>query len=619
MGELPNLVHNEALRTTLIGKGVLQGEMLRIQSHFRGLLEESKRVAAREREKRAQALVKRRREAATTPSEAEAGTQAQAQAQAEAGTQAEAQAQAEAGTQAEAQAQAEADTQAEAQAQAEADTQAVGAGVSSGKGGDSGIGVGISAGKGGDSGGARAGGGVDASAGIDATLTPLSDEQKAVVHEALTGKNLLVYGGAGVGKSLVVRHLDAKLNEGDKVLVVTAFTGCAAIIVHGTTLHSFSGIGLCEGSKEELAKKAFDNVNTRRRWLETNTVVIDEVSMMDDCLLEIIDHVARVCRRVDEPMGGMQVIMVGDHFQLPPVVKEGKEVLLAFEGHTWKSLQLKPMHLEQVWRQADSGEFGKLLQELRVGICSERSMELLQGCVRPRKMVEGAEDVKPTKLFPRLDEVNAENKREFAMLNTEIVEYNSEDRATCTTTPACLGNRLKDLKAPGTLQLSIGTQVMLLVNKDLPKGLGNGARGIVVDFVPTQQWVPECHHKGAPDMTNWLKQHTTLPVVRFLCAPTENIIIGPHIWDVLMGNGVQGKAYRVQLPMMHAWAFSIHKAQGMTLDYARVSIDKCFAFGQAYVAISRVRRLEDLELDVFNPQCIFADPRVREYYKSLAL
>lgn len=107
----------------------------------------------------------------------------------------------------------------------------------------------------------------------------------------------------------------------------------------------------------------------------------------------------------------------------------------------------------QVWRQADSGEFGKLLQELRVGICSERSMELLQGCVRPRKMVEGAEDVKPTKLFPRLDEVNAENKREFSMLNTEIVEYKSEDWATCPTTPACLGTRLKDLKVCEDMRL----------------------------------------------------------------------------------------------------------------------------------------------------------------------
>jgi len=100
----------------------------------------------------------------------------------------------------------------------------------------------------------------------------------------------------------------------------------------------------------------------------------------------------------------------------------------------------------QVFRQEYIGEFAKLLQELRVGICSERSMELLRGCVRPLKRVEGAENVKPTKLFPRLEKVNAENEREFALLDSDIVEYKSEDGATCRTTPAWIGTRLKDLK-----------------------------------------------------------------------------------------------------------------------------------------------------------------------------
>jgi len=302
----------------------------------------------------------------------------------------------------------------------------------------------------------QAGGGGD---GIGDAADPsvlLDEEQQLAVKLAVAGKNIFVSGGAGTGKSVVVEYLKMVLRGKGKVVAVTASTGIAAVNVGGTTLHSFSGIGLGRETKEDLVTIVRDKPHVTKRVERTDVLILDEVSMLEEEILDKVNFVFQQIRRNEEPFGGMQIIMVGDFCQLPPVGPQGKEPVFAFEGTTWTSLDLKTVILLKVWRQAESPAFVEILQEIRLGECSAKSISFLQALKQPLGEratgieATGVSGVVPTFLHSHRFNVEKKNLEEFAKIKEVPVTFISEDGGT--TSQVIMDNWLKALQVCGFSQ-----------------------------------------------------------------------------------------------------------------------------------------------------------------------
>ncbi|NXG40788.1 PIF1 helicase, partial [Psilopogon haemacephalus] len=408
----------------------------------------------------------------------------------------------------------------------------------------------------------------------------LSAEQEAVLSAVKSGKSIFFTGCAGTGKSFLLKKIVGSLSP--KSTYATASTGVAACHIGGTTLHAFAGIGSGKAPLEQCIQLA-ERPGVRQHWLACQHLIIDEISMVDGKFFDKLEAVARAVRKRDEPFGGIQLIICGDFLQLPPVCKANEETKFCFQARSWRKCIHINMELTEVRRQTDK-TFVSLLSAVRLGRCTEEVTRLLMQTAANRTERDG---ILATRLCTHKDDVEITNERRLQQLSGELHSFEALD-----SDPMLV--KLIDAQCPvgGRVELKLGAQVMLAKNLDVSQGLVNGARGVVVGF--------ENEHKG-------------LPKVRFLCGVTQ--VIKMEKWVFKGASGVH--LSRQQLPLKLAWAISIHKSQGMSLDCVEISLSRVFESGQAYVALSRARSLAGLRVLDFDPKVVRADPSVLQFYRQL--
>jgi len=420
----------------------------------------------------------------------------------------------------------------------------------------------------------------------DINIGNLSDKQKYAYECILKGENILLTGPAGVGKTVSIK-LFYKQYKNLKNIGLTSTTGISAIIIGGSTLHSYLGIGLGKDPVETLYMTIVNNDRMYKRWRDLNILVIDEVSMLSPILFDKLEHLARLIKKNDFPFGGIQLVLTGDFLQLPCVASEK----FCFQSKSWEKCINKVIYLQDIYRQDDE-IFQECLNELRVGKLTSRTKEILSSRINYK--LENKNGILPTKIYSLNRDVDYENNKELNKLvkknpELEFYQYELEYQVLKKNMKFVKDKVKKVCIAPELLELCIGAQVMLLYNIDLECKLANGSRGVVVDF------------------------QEDLPVVRFLNG--EQRIIEHQVWKI-EDNGELLMTI-TQIPLKLAFACTVHKTQGVTLDYAEIDLENIFEYGQAYVALSRVRTLEGLSIKNLDFDKVFAHPDAVEFYENL--
>lgn len=446
-----------------------------------------------------------------------------------------------------------------------------------------------------------------------ATLTP---EQKTVLYYLLRGENVFLTGGGGVGKSYLLRTLYDEFPalkqrwtrerhpDGHAAVIrpprihMCAMTGCAALLLghKTTTLHSWAGIGLGKGTVQELHAKIRRNNRARQHWLCTDLLVIDEVSMLTAELFDKLNELGKKIRGNRRPFGGIQLLIVGDFYQLPPVTKGQEELKFAFESDSWRESIQRSVELTVIQRQKDE-TFQRMLSEARVGALTKETCDALRAL---EKREWQTQKIKPTLLFPRRADVDLINQSNLSALTGRRhkykarLVYDGKIPKGFTEDDEAFQHALERFDNEGAysreMELMVDAQVMLIANTNPEAGLVNGSRGVVVGFCAS----------------------TDYPIVEFING--VRITVAPHPWPIQDYEFVS----RSQIPLQLAWAYTIHKCQGSTVDSALVDIGSgIFECGQAYVALSRLRSLEALYVYDFSPSAFRAHPRVKAFYEQL--
>lgn len=497
----------------------------------------------------------------------------------------------------------------------------------------------------------------------------LSPDQRRALEMVLDGKHVLITGPGGTGKTYLIRRIIKRLLYKGKLPAVVALTGAAAALmtdIGARTLHSWGGIlARDDVPAENKARRVVRRREIRDRWRETDVLVVDEISMMSPRLAVDLDVIAKQVRgsqrgyeeRLTQPFGGLQMVFIGDFFQLPPVVPQGSDKTFVFETTASERSRgyLPPFSrvirskkqvvvLKKNFRQADDEMYLSMLNRARYGTITDEDAAMLRRRLishlihtgeNPRDMV-----VKPTWLLPTRRQVEDINKREMAKLDesTEIAyspvtmrkriiylgggkagkEVLGEEEEPGTIPPEtvvtweALTSQPKDFLDPEEdddptinpgritektavqesdksgqydpeLKLRIGAQVMITANLNLKEGIVNGTRGVV----------------------EILKRDSVTVILR----NNKKIVIKPRVFET-----AHTKIGRKQIPLVPAWAVTIHKSQGQTLDCAEIALgERIFADGQAYVALSRVKSLDGLFLRSFRRTAIRASPTVSAF------
>lgn len=414
-----------------------------------------------------------------------------------------------------------------------------------------------------------------------------SPEQREAFEAIENGESIFLTGPGGTGKSFLIREIvDEIPKRTGKVVAVTAMTGCAALLLgrFAKTLHGWAGIGLGKGTAQSLAQGIRKKAPLAKRWRDTNLLIIDEVSMLTPLLLEMLDEIAKILRRSQRPFGGLQVVFVGDFLQLPPISKDGV-TRFAFESPVWTTLVKRTIHLKQMFRQQDS-VFQGILDEARMGSLSKESIQILENRINQDYKKE---KIQPTILFTRrmdVEEINTSHLDKLPGISKTFSAVTNPSKHPPSEILATTDKMDKDGMYVPTLTLKEGAQVMLVANLDMESQLCNGSRGVVVGF---------------QDNTNW-------PIVEFKSGIR---VVEPHLWE----SDHTPPITRSQIPLRLAYALTIHKSQGATLDCALVDVGpSTFEYGQAYVALSRVRNLEGLYIFDICPRAFRAHPLVKSFY-----
>lgn len=412
----------------------------------------------------------------------------------------------------------------------------------------------------------------------------LSAQQEKVCDAIGRGRNVLVTGAAGTGKSTILNWMKKKY--GERGIAVTASTGIAAVNVGGLTINSWAGLGLADDSPERIAAKIqhMEWPTVRDRIKNCMRLAIDEVSMISAHLLNLIDAVFKIVRDNPAPFGGIQMIFFGDFLQLPPVIKgmeEQRAGIFAFQSRAWAACNVAVAMLTQVFRQADA-EFSTALNSCRVADYTPA----LAGILRARyRAVDPNPEKKPVIIHTHNKDVDEINRVELEKIKEPEQKYAAIDTGKEGPVKMLQQNCL----APTELVIKIGARVMLLWNVNTSIGLANGSVGTVTRIA----------------------EYTRRPWVMFDNGIEQEI--ENQTWEIKESGKVL--ASRTQCPLRLAWAITAHKSQGMTLDKAQVHLADAFEYGQAYVALSRVKTTAGLFIQSGKKESIKAHPLAVEFYQ----
>lgn len=401
--------------------------------------------------------------------------------------------------------------------------------------------------------------------------------QDQAINLLKLGKNVFLTGAAGSGKTFLLNQYIQYLKAHHVNFSVTASTGIAATHLDGMTIHAFSGIGLREAWTEKDLEKLLSNSRIKRNYKKTKVLIIDEISMLHAFQLDMIDQAARFVLANDKPFGGIQVVLCGDFFQLPPVgaTRNDDEVKFAFQANVWQTADFHVCYLTEQHRQSDDALL-TVLNDIRSGAAGEHTKVPL----RTRYKKEPANGAKATKLYARNINVDAINENMLSSLPGGEKTY----QMVAQGFSGLVDSLKKSCLAQERLKLKIGAEVMFIKN-DIKGAYVNGTRGVVIAF--------ESDDNATPVIKTYDDQYITAY---------------PDEWKY-EDNGVIRAIIR-QVPLRLAWAITIHKSQGMTLDAAEMDLGDTFEPGMGYVALSRVRALSGLKLMNLNEMALKVHPKI---------
>lgn len=396
----------------------------------------------------------------------------------------------------------------------------------------------------------------------------------------LSGASVFLTGPPGAGKTYVLNEFVRRSERAGRRVAVTASTGIAATHIGGSTIHSWSGLGIRDSLNEFDKTWLHGNDRLKKRYAGTDILVIDEISMLHGARLDMVNEVCKLLRDSDAPFGGLQVVLVGDLFQLPPVNRASELVDFAHTSAAWAELAPKICYLSEQHRQAGD-QLLDVLEAMRRGEVEEWHTQALM----ERLGKQPTDSVPVTRLYAHNMDVDAINQRHLANLHGETKTFVMKTSGNATK----VEQLARSVLAPETLELKTGAEVMFVAN-NFVEGFVNGSRGQVVGF-----------QDGLPRV-NVLRTGRT-------------ITVEPHSWT-LTEDGKK-RAEVVQLPLRLAWAITIHKSQGMSLDAAEIDLGKSFTPGMGYVALSRVRSLDGVYLTGINNMAMQLHPDIFDFDEVL--
>ena len=441
---------------------------------------------------------------------------------------------------------------------------------------------------------------------IDTSM--LSPEQQLAFDKYREGENIFITGPGGCGKTKLIQLIAKHANINRQRCRVCAMTGCAAVLLglKAKTFHSWGGFGLANDSIEKIVDRIMKSPMKKKNWVNTDVLIVDEVSMMSSKLFELFYIISMRIRNPNLLFGGIQVIFSGDFYQLPPIDDD-----FCFINKNWEG-SFKSIVLSKIFRQ-DNIDWINILNQVREGYMSKKSYKLLK--TRVDKPLSD-NNMFPTRILPRRFSVDNINNREMKKITGDDIVYelalpspdnlSSKDKELSNSFSA--DQKIAEIESMKTnmvcldkLVLKIGCQVLCICNLDMDSDnqICNGSQGIVVGFCD-----------GGPDVVTTNK----LPLVQFNNG--EKRIIDYHTWrsEVIPEVGI------MQLPLILSWAITIHRAQGLTLESAELDIgDNIFEKGQTYVSLSRVKDIEGVYLTHFNPTKIQVDLRVKDFYEKIKM
>ena len=388
-----------------------------------------------------------------------------------------------------------------------------------------------------------------------------------------TGGSVFLTGEPGSGKTYVINKYIAYLEASKLKVAVTASTGIAATHIGGMTIHSWSGIG----ARDTLSAYDLEHIASQKKTIDrvgkAHVLIIDEISMLDARVIDMVNAVCKAVRKNTQPFGGLQVVFVGDFFQLPPITKQGEQMYYAFESRSWAEARPMVCYLSDQFRQEDEMLLS-LLQSIRKNDIEEDHYTLL----KDQESI-AFENIEPTRLFTHNVDVDAVNATKLRSLPGMVRKFTMEGRGSkpvlLSLTKSCLSPELLELKEDA---------MVMCTKNNFEAGYVNGTLGRVTGF----------------DMDGGY------PIIE--TADKRRITIKPTTWSVSEENKVLAEIE--QVPLRLAWAITIHKSQGMSLDAAEIDLSKAFVYGQGYVALSRVRTLAGLKMLGMNPNALNVDPKV---------